>query len=270
MAFNQRINSEVIYYRIAFSAFKTAYMEMHNWHFSLNYGTDCETEYNKILPHSEKGILNAYTAIINWACCIESCVNLIIFQNFDTIKNFSSKHEARSYNDIAITSITKKLKLLTKWESKVFNHSLYSKLTELFRARNELVHYDAPIVFCGGNTEPENFGLLEKKKLTNHFKTVNQFLDQAIKQRILRIDPRNPNAPIFGDGDIEFYANALPRHKQLLYVIKHPIWYLFKRLPKKRAYNKRKQNLKKELELLTCQDSRKPAQNKTHKQKTDN
>lgn len=246
MSFSYRLNTEFIYYQQSIAFLKKAFMTYSEVERDLYYGSEEERKERLYLPTTRDGVSYAILAIICMACCVESILNLALTEHLRK----QSSAEDDSDTEILKKNIHEKKLKINSIYSNIISRSLNNRLTLLSNSRNKLVHSKEYKMFSGGTVFPDDYILLEKKNLLRFFAAVKK--TAILFAPIIGIDVRCANSPLMGDGDISF-DEVIPFHRKTYYVLKHPLWYIFKRIPlkiktsillsyKRRAINKLFQN----------------------------
>lgn len=251
MAFAQRINAEVIYYRTAESFFRKAFMAMRDYTYDSNYALDEEKRETITIPCSKGGFSSAILALINWGCCLESTTNLIIC---DIIRrkysnNDLGKRQEREMRNLLKDNIRRRLDYINNNVGEIISPDLLNDISKLTKARNEFVHFDDEMKFCGGNLLLPSVFLLSKENMIFYRKTLLELMSVYRRNKILIIDPVDEKEEIYADGNY-MDVEGLSRLRQMWYIIKHPIWYLFVRIPRKRQERRYRRMLVSELAML--------------------
>ncbi len=58
------------------------------------------------------------------------------------------------------------------------------------------------------------------------------------------------DAIIYGEGDLLFDEEPISRWRQLKFVLKHPVWYIFVRIPQKMRQGKYRRKIAQEFNAL--------------------
>lgn len=251
MSFAQRINAEVIYYRTAETFFRKAFLAMRDYTYDSNYASDEEKRETITMPFSKEGFSSAILALINWGCCLESTTNLIIR---DIIRRKYANNDPENRPESEMRNVIKgnirsRLDYINNNVGAIISSDLLNDISILTKARNEFVHFDDEMKFCGGNLLLTSVLLLSKENLIFYRKTLLKLISVYRRNKILIIDPVDENAEIYGDGDFMDDV-GLSRLRQMWFIIKHPLWYLFVRIPRKLQERKYRRGLISELEIL--------------------
>lgn len=257
MAFNNRINTEVFYYRNALMFMKKSLLEYRVLEMEdKNRSKRIEAR----IPTSSQSINNGILAVINFACCAEACYNIALREYYQTREIGNSEQEqelkAAEERDLRLC-IPEKINLINELysdslsSSLVISKKLIKRLVYMASVRNKLVHYSMPAHFSGEVVLDGLLEFLQEKNILSMYETVNTLIDQFICKGILHNEIRSEDAIVIGEGD--FDDEALPRWRQFLFVVKHPFWYMFKRIPNKIKYLAKKREFDRTYHLLPPQ-----------------
>ncbi len=251
MSFGQRINAEVIYYHAAEDFFRKAFMEMQEFTYDVNYG-EVEELATISIPFTKDGLRFAILALINWACCLESSTNLCI-RYIIQHKNYGEdlfQNRKRELKKLLNCNVKCRLDYINNAVGTIISADLMDDIRKLTQARNEFVHFDDEMKYCGGTLLLQNMQSLTKENLITYRRTLQQLLCIYRKHNLLVIDPMDKDAIIYGEGDLLFDEEPISRWRQLKFVLKHPVWYIFVRIPQKMRQGKYRRKIAQEFNAL--------------------
>lgn len=190
MAFKYCINSGHIFYREGSMQFQQSLLGFRRIEYYEDYGEEIKAEIT--LPQTEESVISAIQAIINWACCVEACLNKLYYEwgmDDDEYLRYTKK------------SVFARIDILNSTYDNFISPKLKVRLLELAEARNMFVHFDEFPIVCGGTVLSPEFKALSINKMLI-YRTAIRCLGKAISDLPYKFNILNYAYPIIGDGDI--------------------------------------------------------------------
>ena len=138
-------------------------MEMQEFTYDVNYG-EVEELATISIPFTKDGLRFAILALINWACCLESSTNLCI-RYIIQHKNYGEdlfQNRKRELKKLLNCNVKCRLDYINNAVGTIISADLMEDIRKLTQARNEFVHFDDEMKYCGGTLLLQNMQSLTK------------------------------------------------------------------------------------------------------------
>ena len=240
MAFAYRTNTEVLYYKNAVNFLSLSIRSYGYVAYHMNYDLDDECIREECLPITKDGINYSTLAIINFACCAEACYNLAINEFFR--ENHIESFDGKNLGHILFLNISIKIQVINDMYNNIISYGLKDRLVSMADVRNKLVHYSEPIRFSGGICYDDGYMNLNIFKIFSMYRSVDELVNEFLECGILSQDIRSSDALIIGEGDITF-DERISLAEKIRFVVRHPVWYIIKRIPQKFKYRRERKKI---------------------------
>ena len=241
MAFKFRLNSEVLFYRTATVNFNAYIQALSKDPFWSEWQSNIDA--NKIFPGREETLSAAIEAIVNWAFCIEACFNMGLAKIAVKLEGWESFSALdKKYIELERGNVRTKIDTLAQHFPNLFQYGLDEKIKHLFFARNRFVHFKDRGFFTTDGLIDDMFKYLSLEDMLNFHQSVELLLSRMLAQKAINDDIRRADIPIIGEGDICF-DDQRTLLQSIWFAMRHPFWYIFKRIPDKMVHRRYSKHL---------------------------
>ncbi len=222
MAFGFRLNCEVMFYR-----------EAQRCYDKVNALKDL-FGHDDIL-YTQPAILYAIKALVFSALAVEASTNLLL------MKAGVSKRKIPQ-------NISEKIDLLEGKLTGKFDENYKADILDLFKRRNNFVHYKEVYTFSGD--DPAVLKRISVNQICRFRDATDYFINKAFSDLSVINNPVLPESEEM-ENQLEYgYGEKRSCQKSAVYALRHPVWYVTKRLPDKYLSWKILHNFEKSKDVL--------------------
>ena len=148
----------------------------------------------------------------------------------------------KKYAELVRRKVHDKIEVLAQHFPNLFKDGLDVEIERLFFARNRFVHFKERGFFTTDGPIGDMFKYLLLEDMLNFHKFVELLLSRMLAQNVINGEIRSADIPIIGEGDICFDEKRTLR-QSIWFAMRHPLWYIFKRIPDKIAHRRYRKQL---------------------------
>lgn len=192
------INYELIYFREGEKAYHSALAGYQEIEVYTHYGN--EVKGKVCVPKTKASLVQASQAIINWACCVESCLNRLLFE-----KHYRNDMDVSEYKETLRFTLREKLREINRIYPNLLSKALIKKLLYLAKLRNYLVHFHDKPIHCGGKIVPPALQRLSKRNLMHCHRAMLSFAEEIVRDGIYPLNLTDTHSSLYGSGEIIYF-----------------------------------------------------------------